>query len=120
MNSTESLLQHVAPQGYEPLSLPSCSARHSVSNRNWVLIAMAVIHTLLALSSFAVVLTAGTVSSSGPSAGRTRLRHIHCHANSAPQAHADRWRQRVCRGDRMKRREFIALSIGGHGVGYAL
>jgi hypothetical protein len=62
----------------------------------------------------------GHCSSSGPSAGRTRLRYIHCRANSAHQADADRWRQRVCRGDRMKRREFIALSIGGHGVGYAL
>ena len=62
----------------------------------------------------------GHCSSSGPSAGRTRLRYIHCRANSAPQADADRWRQRVCRRDRMKRREFIALSIGGHGVGYAL
>jgi hypothetical protein len=80
---------------------------------------MAIIHALPALSSFAVVLTAGTAQAQSlPPEGP--VRHIHCHANSAPQADADRWRQRVCRGDRMKRREFIALSIGGHGVGYAL
>jgi hypothetical protein len=30
MNSTESVLQHVASQGCGPLSLPRCSARHSV------------------------------------------------------------------------------------------
>jgi hypothetical protein len=80
---------------------------------------MAIIHALLALSSFAVVLTAGTVQAQGlppegPVSGTFTATLI------PPLKLADRWRQRVCRGDRMKRREFIALSIGGHGVGYAL
>ena len=80
---------------------------------------MAIIHALLALSSFAVVLTAGTVQAQGlPPEGPVSVTFTA--TLIAPLKPMPIGGGRVCRGDRMKRREFIALSIGGHGVGYAL
>jgi len=82
---------------------------------------MAIIHALLALSSFAVVSDGRHCSSSGPSAGKGPV-SVTFTATLIPPLKPmpiGRGKEFVV-GDRMKRREFIALSIGGPRRGVCL
>lgn len=51
-----------------------------------------VVYSVLSMSSVATVLMAGNVLGPKHSSGRSRLRFIHRHAHSNPQADADRHR----------------------------
>jgi hypothetical protein len=57
---------------------------------------MANVYSVLSMSSVATVLMAGNVQAQSIPPEGPRLRYIHRHAHSSPQADADRHRQRVC------------------------
>ena len=68
---------------------------------------MANVYSALSMSSVANVLMAGNVQAQSIPPEGPRLRYIHRHAHSSPQADADRHRQRVCPREPSTRHLFV-------------